>query len=88
MGRGIVTCERKNFHPGKVVAGFILGSESLYDFVHDNAMIEWHGEAEEAGVVAVKAGQGPGRSSGRRMPSAQVGEYADLGRPSVDFRVV
>ncbi len=40
MDRGIVTCERKNFHPGKVVAGFILGSQQLYDFVHDNAQIE------------------------------------------------
>jgi len=39
---GIVTCEKKNFHPGKVIAGFILGDQRLYDFVHDNAMIEFH----------------------------------------------
>lgn len=42
MERGIVTGERKNFHPGKVIAGFILGSRELYDFVHDNALIEFH----------------------------------------------
>lgn len=39
---GIVTCEKKNFHPGKVIAGFILGDQDLYDFCHDNAMIEFH----------------------------------------------
>ncbi len=42
MAKGIVNGERKNFHPGKVVAGFILGSRRLYDFVHDNALIEFH----------------------------------------------
>ena len=40
--RGVVTGERKNFHPGKVVAGFLLGSRELYDFAHDNAQIEFH----------------------------------------------
>ncbi len=42
MQQGIVTGERKNLHPGKVIAGFILGSRELYDFVHDNALIEFH----------------------------------------------
>jgi len=42
MNRGIITCERKNFHPGKVVAGFILGDQDLYDFVHDNAQVEFY----------------------------------------------
>ena len=39
---GVVTGERKNFHPGKVVAGFIMGTREVYDFAHDNAMIEFH----------------------------------------------
>ena len=39
---GIVTGEKKNFHPGKVVAGFIMGTRSVYDFAHDNALIEFH----------------------------------------------
>lgn len=40
--RGIVTGERKNFHPGKAVAGFVLGTRDLFDFVHDNALVEFH----------------------------------------------
>ncbi len=39
---GIVTGERKNFHPGKVVAGFIMGTREVYDFAHDNALVEFH----------------------------------------------
>ena len=38
----MVTGERKNFHPGKVVAGFIMGTREVYDFAHDNALIEFH----------------------------------------------
>ena len=34
---------------------FTQGWEKLYGYGTDNAMIEWHGEAEEAGVVAVNA---------------------------------
>lgn len=40
--KGIVTGEKKNFHTGKVVAGFIMGTRSVYDFAHDNALIEFH----------------------------------------------
>ena len=39
---GIITNERKTLHPGKIVAGFILGSHVLYDFVDDNPIIELH----------------------------------------------
>ena len=39
---GVVTNERKTLHPGKIIAGFILGSQRLYNFVHDNAMVEFH----------------------------------------------
>ncbi len=34
---------------------FTQGWEKLYGYGTDNAMIEWHGEAEEAGVVKVNA---------------------------------
>ena len=34
---------------------FTQGWEKLYGYGTENAMIEWHGEAEEAGVVAVNA---------------------------------
>ena len=39
---GVVTNERKTLHPGKIIAGFILGTQRLYDFVDDNAMVEFH----------------------------------------------
>jgi acyl-CoA hydrolase len=38
--RGIITGRRKNFLSGKIVAAFMLGTERLYRFVHDNPMIE------------------------------------------------
>ncbi len=37
---GAITGELKKKHPGKIVAGFLLGTKRLYDFVHDNPMIE------------------------------------------------
>jgi 4-hydroxybutyrate CoA-transferase len=39
---GILTNEKKTLHPGKIIAGFILGSKKLYDFVDDNPIIELH----------------------------------------------
>jgi 4-hydroxybutyrate CoA-transferase len=39
---GVITNGRKSLHPGKIVAGFILGTKRLYDWVHDNPMIEMH----------------------------------------------
>ena len=37
---GVVTCARKNFHPGKMVATFFMGTEKLYKFVHNNPMVQ------------------------------------------------
>ena len=34
--QGVVTNRRKKIHPGKIVTGFALGSQRLYDFVNDN----------------------------------------------------
>jgi acetyl-CoA hydrolase len=39
---GILTNARKTLHPGKIVAGFILGTKKLYDWVDDNPLIELH----------------------------------------------
>jgi acetyl-CoA hydrolase len=39
---GVLSGARKSIHVGKIVAGFILGSRRLYDWVDDNAMIEMH----------------------------------------------
>ncbi len=40
--RGVITNHKKSFHPGKVVAGFVLGTRALYDFAHDNPIFELH----------------------------------------------
>ena len=39
---GVLTSSRKSLHPGKIIAGFILGTQQLYDWVNDNPMIELH----------------------------------------------
>ncbi len=40
--QGVITCAKKTFHPGKIVAGFLFGSKRLYDFVNNNPIIELH----------------------------------------------
>lgn len=39
---GVLTNARKTLHPGKIVAGFIIGTKRLYDWVDDNPLIELH----------------------------------------------
>jgi acetyl-CoA hydrolase len=40
--RGVITGARKSIHPGKIIAGFIMGTDRLYSFVHDNPAVELH----------------------------------------------
>jgi acetyl-CoA hydrolase len=40
--RGVITNAAKTLHPGKVVAGFVLGSQKLYEYIDDNPVIELH----------------------------------------------
>jgi acetyl-CoA hydrolase len=40
--KGIVTNDKKTLHPGKIIAGFMFGSQRLYEFVQDNPIIEMH----------------------------------------------
>jgi acetyl-CoA hydrolase len=40
--RGVINGERKTLHTGKIVAGFVLGTQRLYRFVDDNPIIELH----------------------------------------------
>lgn len=42
VNRGVITNDKKTLHPGKIVAGFLFGSQRLYDFANDNAIIELH----------------------------------------------
>jgi acetyl-CoA hydrolase len=39
---GVITGAKKTIHRGKVVAGFLMGSRALYDWVDDNPMVELH----------------------------------------------
>jgi acetyl-CoA hydrolase len=39
---GVITNEKKTLHPGKMVAGFLLGTKRLFDFVDNNPVVELH----------------------------------------------
>jgi len=39
---GVLTGARKTIHRGKMIAGFVLGSQRLYKWVDDNPLIELH----------------------------------------------
>ncbi|HEX6504470.1 MAG TPA: acetyl-CoA hydrolase/transferase C-terminal domain-containing protein [Terriglobales bacterium] len=39
---GVLTGARKNFKPRKVIAGFVLGTKTMFDFVNDNPIFEFH----------------------------------------------
>ncbi len=40
--KGVITGTRKTLHPGKIAAGFILGSRALYAWVNNNPLVELH----------------------------------------------
>jgi 4-hydroxybutyrate CoA-transferase len=42
---GVITGERKNFKPRKIILGFVLGSHRLFDFVDENPIFEFHPSA-------------------------------------------
>ena len=39
---GVITNRRKRVHPGRIVTSFVLGTQRVYDFVDDNAFVEFH----------------------------------------------
>jgi 4-hydroxybutyrate CoA-transferase len=39
---GVITNEKKTLHPGKMIAGFLLGTRRLYNFVDNNPVVELH----------------------------------------------
>ncbi|MFC2083424.1 acetyl-CoA hydrolase/transferase family protein [Bacteroidota bacterium] len=39
---GIINGERKTLHPGKIVAGFVLGTKKSYNFLDNNPIFEFH----------------------------------------------
>jgi len=42
VNSGVITGRKKSLHPGKIVASFCMGTQRLYDFVHDNPICEFH----------------------------------------------
>jgi 4-hydroxybutyrate CoA-transferase len=40
--RGVINNERKTLHPHKVIAGFVLGTRMLFDFIDNNPVFEFH----------------------------------------------
>jgi len=39
---GVITCRKKNLHPGKIIASFCMGTKKLYRFIDKNPMFEFH----------------------------------------------
>jgi acyl-CoA hydrolase len=39
---GVITGDRKTLHRGKIVAGFVLGTDKLFRFIHENPIFEFH----------------------------------------------
>ncbi len=42
---GVINGRRKNFKPRKVILGFVLGSKTLFDFIDENPIFEFHPSA-------------------------------------------
>jgi len=38
--KGVITNQHKRIHPGRIVAGFVSGSQRLYDFINDNPFVQ------------------------------------------------
>ena len=39
--KGIINCEKKTLHPGKLVTSFVLGTRKIFDFVDNNPEVEF-----------------------------------------------
>ncbi|MBT4033847.1 MAG: acetyl-CoA hydrolase/transferase family protein [Candidatus Marinimicrobia bacterium] len=39
---GVINGEEKSLHPGKVVSSIVMGSQHVYDFIHENPFMEFH----------------------------------------------
>lgn len=42
VSKGIITNSKKKLHVGKTIAGFVLGTRKLYDYIDNNPSIEFH----------------------------------------------
>jgi 4-hydroxybutyrate CoA-transferase len=42
IDEGVVNGEKKTIHPGKIIAGFVLGTKRSFDFIDNNPIFEFH----------------------------------------------
>ncbi len=42
VNEGVITGKRKTLHPNKIIATFIMGTKRVFDFVHNNPLLELH----------------------------------------------
>jgi acyl-CoA hydrolase len=42
VAAGVITNRRKRVHAGRIVTAFVNGTRRLFDFVHDNPLVEFH----------------------------------------------
>jgi len=51
---GVITGARKNYKPRKIIAGFVLGTKKMFDFVDNNPIFEFHPTAytNDPGLIA------------------------------------
>lgn len=51
---GVITGNRKNYKPRKIILGFVLGSKQLFDFVNNNPIFEFHPNSytNDPGLIA------------------------------------
>ncbi|MHA1697572.1 MAG: GNAT family N-acetyltransferase [Promethearchaeota archaeon] len=42
VDKGVITCEKKTLHPGKIIGSFVMGSKRLYDFIDDNPFVHFY----------------------------------------------
>ncbi|MHA1684021.1 MAG: GNAT family N-acetyltransferase [Promethearchaeota archaeon] len=42
VNKGVVTCDKKTLHRGKIICSFVMGSNKLYEFVHDNPFVHFY----------------------------------------------
>ncbi|HEX2838435.1 MAG TPA: acetyl-CoA hydrolase/transferase C-terminal domain-containing protein [Phycisphaerales bacterium] len=42
LENGVITNRHKSVHPGRCTTSFVIGSKKLFDYVHDNPLVEFH----------------------------------------------
>ncbi|MBM4166154.1 MAG: acetyl-CoA hydrolase/transferase family protein [Ignavibacteria bacterium] len=42
VDEGVITNEKKTLHPGKIISSFVLGTKTVFDFINNNPIIEFH----------------------------------------------